>query len=643
MKLLALLSLNLLLAVQAFAFGYDLSDKSITPAARPALQTLFSKASKLLPATLKKSLKKDLKVEISDLKSKNKDAMALYRRGRIYLDRTVIKEVIRGESLATPTNRTHKTLYKEILAAVLHETAHAYDHENVHSSEEYAQINYCNTDDDNRNRSRGTAECAPYINMNRSFSQNPYFLLIAGFDRDDESWMKHRSPDIYELTDHEESFAVNMEYFLLDPEYACRRPTLARLYKSHFRHDPFPGVKCDAPLTYVVPNYKENENPVKKIDLSRVYQVHYFLADEGEDMSSGWGHSMYRLVICSPERKTVGPECMKDVNEHIILSYRAFVNGIQINTLKGLNGSYPSRLFFVPLSQVIDEYNKTEMRDIKSIPLNLTRTELAQFVTRAIETHWSYDGKYYFVSNNCATESLNLLQASVWRPELIYATIKTPMGLEKELVRRKLADNSMFGNRLKAIEDAYLFDSYRSRYEMTYAVIQKNLRLPYKDFMEFLKLSAKDRGTIYKSISRLTGKERLKSAAALLMLETAAHRFVLANIHSTLQKWVVEDMKAAKKNNQKSDVVEVTESILKISNMFSQPSAFLTGAPGYGLPSQEDWVTLEERARLSQSQGGMVYSQAEAQMLQLISPAQQRELDQIKKNTEFGLTFIKAI
>ncbi|WP_413942918.1 DUF4105 domain-containing protein [Bdellovibrio sp. HCB-162] len=643
MKLLALLSLNLLLTVQAFAFGYDLSDKSIPTAARPALQTLFAKSSSLLPVKLKQALKKDLKVEISDLKAKNKDAMALYRRGHIYLDKTVLVEVMRGEAKATPTNRTHKTLYKEILAAVLHETAHAYDHEDVHSSQEYAQINYCKNSDDNRNNNRSDPECRAYINMNRSFSQNPYFLLIAGFEKDDESWMKHRSPDIYELTDHEEFFAVNMEYFLLDPEYACRRPTLARLYKSQFQHDPFPGVKCDAPLTYVVPNYKENENPVKKIDLSRVYQVHYFLADEGEDMSSGWGHSMFRLVICSPERKVVGPECMKDVNEHIILSYRAFVNGIQINTLKGLNGSYPSRLFFVPLSQVIDEYNKTEMRDIKSIPLNLTRTEIAQFVTRAIETHWSYDGKYYFVSNNCATESLNLLKSSVWRPGLIYASIKTPMGLEKELVNRKMANNSMFGNRLKAIEDAYLFDSYRSRYDMSYGVIQKTLRLPYKNFTEFLKLSAKDRSALYQGISRLTGKDRLKSAAALLMLETAAHRFVIANIHTTLQKWVLEDMKAAKKNNKKSDVVEVTESILKISNMFSQPAAFLAGAPGYGLPSGSDWEILENRTRQSQSQGGMVYSQAEAQMLQLISPEQQRELDQIKKNTEFGLSFIKAI
>jgi hypothetical protein len=33
-------------------------------------------------------------------------------------------------------------------------------------------------------------------------------------------------PDSYELSSPKEYIAVNMEYFLLDPSYACRRPAL---------------------------------------------------------------------------------------------------------------------------------------------------------------------------------------------------------------------------------------------------------------------------------------------------------------------------------------------------------------------------------------------------------------------------------
>jgi Mlc titration factor MtfA (ptsG expression regulator) len=50
-----------------------------------------------------------------------------------------------------------------------------------------------------------------------------------------------RSPDIYETSSPLEFVAVNMEYFLLDPSYACRRPSLYRYYKEHFGWAPPQG------------------------------------------------------------------------------------------------------------------------------------------------------------------------------------------------------------------------------------------------------------------------------------------------------------------------------------------------------------------------------------------------------------------
>ncbi len=73
-------------------------------------------------------------------------------------------------------------------------------------------------------------------------------------------------------------------------------------------------------------------------------------------------------------------------------------------------GKYPSRLFVLPLAQVIDEYTKTELRRLASVPLNLSRTEIEEVVERAAEMHWSYDGNYFFLSNNCAVESLKWLR-----------------------------------------------------------------------------------------------------------------------------------------------------------------------------------------------------------------------------------------
>ena len=95
-----------------------------------------------------------------------------------------------------------------------------------------------------------------------------------------------------------------------------------------------------------------------------------------------------------------------------MLSFRAFVGDVQISNWRGLTGGYPSRLFVLPLQQVVDEYTKVELRGLQSLPLQLQRDEIASLLERTAQVHWSYDGRYYFVSNNCAVET-----AGCCRPE----------------------------------------------------------------------------------------------------------------------------------------------------------------------------------------------------------------------------------
>ena len=52
-----------------------------------------------------------------------------------------------------------------------------------------------------------------------------------------------RSPDGYELASPVEFVAVNLEYFLLDPAYACRRPALYHYFAAHFGDEP-PQASC---------------------------------------------------------------------------------------------------------------------------------------------------------------------------------------------------------------------------------------------------------------------------------------------------------------------------------------------------------------------------------------------------------------
>ncbi|MCK1978241.1 DUF4105 domain-containing protein, partial [Jeotgalicoccus huakuii] len=83
-------------------------------------------------------------------------------------------------------------------------------------------------------------------------------------------------------------------------------------------------------------------------DPERVYEVDYLLAEANQNLVSRWGHSMLRLVICKPGRPR-GPDCRLDLDQSLVLSYRAFVNDVQLSSWDGLVGAYPSRLFVLPL------------------------------------------------------------------------------------------------------------------------------------------------------------------------------------------------------------------------------------------------------------------------------------------------------
>ena len=77
-------------------------------------------------------------------------------------------------------------------------------------------------------------------------SRDPRLLDLAGWQvspmrlglRTSHNAFSDRSPDRYELESPVEFVAVNLEYFLLDPAYACRRPALDRFFAAHFGSAP---------------------------------------------------------------------------------------------------------------------------------------------------------------------------------------------------------------------------------------------------------------------------------------------------------------------------------------------------------------------------------------------------------------------
>jgi hypothetical protein len=437
------------------------------------------------------------------------------------------------------------------LASILHELAHLYD------------------------RSAGGG-----------LSRDPRLLALAGWeDAPLRPWrtrnaLTDRSPDRYELTDPVEYVAVNLEHFLLDADYACRRPALARSFAARF-DVPASTAACapDLPFLQVTAGADAGTTPLLAIDPARVYAVDYLLAEGNAEPMSRWGHAMLRLVVCAPGHAP-GPACRLDLAEHQVLSFRAFVDDLQISSWRGLTGSYPSRLFVLPLAQVVDEYTKVELRGLRSIPLHLSRDEIATLLQRAALVHWSYDGRYAFVGNNCAVETARLLEDGVPRLAAAHLMSITPNGLLRRLERGGIAGGDVPADRAEAMRLGYYFEPMSARYQALYEVARTRLGLPERRVQDWFALPPSSRATTFANAD-------LRAGAALLVLEEAALRRLQAQARDALKRRMPEPGRDA------------TRALLRVEDTLTRPAQRV--ADSYGIPqAAERDAALHDGARLAE-------------------------------------------
>ncbi|WFC43480.1 DUF4105 domain-containing protein [Pseudoxanthomonas sp. SE1] len=449
-------------------------------------------------------------------------------------------------------------------------------------------------------------------------SGDPRLRDLAGWQRSVFSIAGRRSrndfvarvPDPYELERPSEFVAVNLEHFVFDPAYGCRRPALHRHFAMHFRM-PVTTEACAPGLPFLDVDAEAGEASLLALDPSRIYAVDYLLAEGNTQAMSRWGHSMLRLVICAPGRAP-GPDCRLDLAHHRVLSFRAFVGDVQISGWRGLTGSYPSRLFLLPLDQVIEEYTRVELRGLQSIPLQLDQGEIASLVERAAQLHWSYDGRYYFISNNCAVETWKLLHDSVPRLAREPLASITPTGLLKKLERRGIADTRVLDGAGQARRLGYYFEPMSAHYDALFAVAREALALPQQDVHAWLALSPAERAT-------WLPRADLRASAALLVLENAALRRQQLLLRDELKRrYLGRDAPA--------DIAQALQALrtwLGDTGFASRPSELLPD--GYGLPQADERARIAEEARTRvarlREQDGVLRSELERWL-----PADQRKV-----------------
>lgn len=598
---------------------------------RQASQALLDEALAALPPRLLQRLDRDVQVVWQD----GLPTQAYGRAGgdRLELNRRLLPALVDGSAASQRTGRTHGTVRRELLATVIHEIAHLYDRARLWSPDQHLLQAQCRQ----RVGSLGAVglpdDCRGQERRRFTLSDEPRLLDLAGWPqrvgrrgaRELTNAQVARSPDRYELSNPREFVAVNLEYFLLDPSYACRRPSLQRYFSTHFGWTPASTADCAPGYPFLNAGRDFGRTPLLTLDPARVFEVDYLFAEANDAWVSRWGHSMLRLVICAPGR-TPGPDCRLDLEHHLVLSFRAFVDDVQLSSWDGLTGAYPSRLFILPLGQVIDEYTKVELRSLASVPLKLRREEIRQLVERSAELHWSYDGDYYFLSNNCAVETLKLLRGGTARDELRALDSIMPNGLLEVLIHRGLADASVLDDPREALRLGYRFDSYRDRYQAMFVVLKERLGLPQDSVEQWLELDAAKRRPWIE-------RADLRAAAALLLVEQAALRKQLLLAQDELKNRYF----GGRGQDARLDKADgALQEILASSGYLSRPAELLDG-DGYGLPQASEWRRLERESEQRQLRLNELSEELDREVRVLLGDERRKELEAIEANlTQIG-------
>lgn len=616
----------------------ELQAAGLAPQQAQATQALLDEALAKLPPRFKQQLDRRIEVSWSD----NMPADAYGQASLVstlQLNRRLLPGLTDGSAAQERTNRPHGTVREELLATVLHELTHIYDRARLWPSAEHSLIARCKRQQGTVGKIGLPEQCRGQAERRFTLSDDPRLLDLAGWqqyvgrrgEREQHNGQFLRSPDSYELSSPKEYIAVNMEYFLLDPSYGCRRPALNQYLADHFGWAPEQAT-CAKGLPFLNAGSDFARQPLGEIDPERVYEVDFLLAEANQNLVSRWGHSMLRLVICKPGRPR-GPDCRLDLEQHLVLSYRAFVNDVQLSSWDGLVGAYPSRLFVLPLAQVIDEYTKTELRSLASVPLKLNRDEIENLVRQAAEMHWSYDGNYWFLSNNCAVESLKLLRSGTANPRLNDLDSIMPNGLLAVLKGRGLADTSVLDDPREALRLGYRFDSYRDRYQAMFDVLKQQLPVKQDKVEDWLAQDAEQRRGWFLQAD-------LRTSAALLLLEQASLRRQLLLAQDEVKQRYLNA--AALKDGSINKADQTLKQMLANSGFLSRPAELLD-TKGYGLPQPDERKHLEKVSSERQAQLLRLSTDLDREVRALLEPSRAKEIAAVEANVKLIGEHLRAL
>jgi hypothetical protein len=467
------------------AFSYQIVEPNQN--LRTAYAEVVGLAISKLPPSISDSVTKNLIFEL-DSNSRHSGSSLL---NRIRVNRNLIEMYREDPNKKNFISFTrHRNLKMYITATILHELAHVIDF----SDERWDGLVQLNCSNYSSLESNYDPFCHDFVSRRGRISRDPNFLNLSFFfysgmgssaHRSRSNFFEKRSIDPYEFSDEKEAFAVNFEFFILDPDFKCKKPGLYKFYEQLFSHTPFNSKQCTGygPQFYLSPNI--NLDSSLSVDVVRpkgkLFEAHYLLAGKGKSTMSSYGHAMIRLVYCAPEKTVADESCLYDVDEHVVINPAANIAGLDMSGYDGLVGNYYSQATASRLGDVVYEYSSIEEREIFSIPMGLSESQLNSLEQTILEVHWTYKNKYYFMTNNCAVEVLNYLKRAIsGHTSLLNIFSVDPMDLFVQLKK----SNILIAKELEEIRQdkskRYYFPSMKKFYDKKEQDLASDLKMKMK-------------------------------------------------------------------------------------------------------------------------------------------------------------------
>lgn len=502
-----------------------------------------------------------------------------------------LDEEISINDIFKPTKDNHlykRSLFKYILGQIIHQLAFVYEE---------------------------------LLEMDERFSNSYAFLNNAGFPERGFFWEKNAreksnklqnlSKEYSELNSPIDSFAANLEYFLLDKDYKCRRSVLYDLFVEKFLKKPFADYSCVGTkkvLLTLNPYSQYYSSVLKEMDFSKLYSVHYFLAGVGGGFESQFGHAMLRLVFCSPKRTTIDENCIEDTESHYVVSFRGIVSNEKNRLIDGVTGTFPMVAAILPLRAVIDEYTKSELREIRSLPLNLNKDELNSLLRTILEVHWSYESSYKFFTNNCADEVLQLLKRGLpYNSAIKSIRVSRPDTLYNKLIASGVGIVDYLNNQSLAVERGYLFLPHNFYLQSSLELLKRYQIIPEGISLEnYLKTKANTRfsWSSNATVRSLAIKQKLEIVSSFIQLEEiVVKRNSLEKFSRGLKEFKNQISSSKNLNNsntkENTSAKSISQYIELLMNLSLSPFHLLSASESdtiktYGLPLESEVLQLEK-------------------------------------------------